>query len=65
MGEWISVLDELPSNARTVIIYQGFGSGLMFMGWYANCWTTDDDEPISDVTHWMEQPKHPHKNKDS
>lgn len=62
MSEWISVQDQMPDNARDVLILLGnalvergywYHVGAKIDGWYFR------GDRISNVTHWMPLPEPP------
>lgn len=65
MSEWISVIDQLPADDRTVLCYQpGRTAALPIIAWYdeeakafqvAFTW----QECLIHPTHWMPLPKPP------
>ena len=51
--DWIDVIDKLPSNSRTVLVYTDKGR-MHLAQFYRDEWLIRGFGKVSCVTHWME-----------
>lgn len=65
MGEWIKCSERMPEETGDIIVACSDGivmSGISYSrrkGFYIAALEYDDDEPVTDVTHWMPLPEPP------